>query len=111
MKPKGDTVVTNLLLLQDSVVFFGMGARILKNRDSIQIFTDQLQAFEQDYRMDGRNIILIKGGDISWKDFRISQDNMKLNLDGDLNAFNATFDNIDLSKLNALMPTGFCHYQ
>ena len=99
----GDTAVSHLFLSKDSKTYIGLGARILPTNEGVNIYPDTLLALGKDYLFDKQNPIRIMNGNVVMEHFQIYKDDMHINLDGDMNAFNVDFTNLDLTSFNILM--------
>ena len=99
----GDTAVTHLFLSKESDSYIGLGARILPTNEGVNIYPDTLLALGKNYLFDRQNPIRIMGGNVVMEHFQIYGDSMHINLDGDMNAFDVDFTNVDLTNFNILM--------
>jgi len=100
---KGDTTLSNLLLSSDSITLVGLRSRILPTDSGAFIYTDKLVAFDHDYVIDPENSVYIENKNIVLNHLVISRDSMQIDLDGDLNAFEVSLRNVDLTPLNYLI--------
>jgi hypothetical protein len=100
---KGDTTVSNLKLENDSLSILRLGTRILPTDTGVFVYPDTLQLFEYEYVTDRNNPLYIEKGNMSVDNFRISRDSMNIRLDGDMNTFDASIKNADLTLLNYLL--------
>ncbi len=100
MLTAGDTTASKLLLSNDSISILGLSTRFVLGDSGVFIHPDSLRLFENDYVTDWKNPLYLKKGNLFLEDFRISRDSMLIRLDGDLNAFNASIRNVDLTPLN-----------
>ncbi|MBL7857546.1 MAG: translocation/assembly module TamB domain-containing protein [Cyclobacteriaceae bacterium] len=101
---EGDTASSNLLVSNDSLIILGLSARILPIDSGAWVYPSALHAFRHDFLLDPKNPLFIGNKKIMLKQFRISHDSMAINLNGDLNAFDASFRNVDLRPLNYFLP-------
>ncbi len=100
---QGDTALSNLLLSNDTTELLGLRARILPTDSGAFVYADKLIAFDQDYFIDPKNSVHIGNKNIELNHFLISRDNMEINLEGDLNAFDVSLKHVDLVPLNFLI--------
>ena len=100
---KSDTAITNIFLSRDSVAYLGMGARVLRADTGFLLYPDTLLALGKHYILDKNNPVRLSGGEISMDSFQISGDSMLILMDGDMNAFDINFRNVDLTTFNPLL--------
>ncbi|MDH4058660.1 MAG: hypothetical protein OEU76_07835, partial [Cyclobacteriaceae bacterium] len=103
MRTRGDTLMSNLILSNDSVILLGFQARILPRDDGVFLYPDSLKVFDNDYFVDPKNPVFLSTKNIVLNHFQIKRDDMQITLDGDLNAFNVALRNIDLTGLNNIL--------
>lgn len=99
----GDTAVSHLFLSKDTVSYLGLGAHILPTDQGVDIFPDTLLALGKNYLFDKQNPLRILKGNVVMEDFLIYRDDMHINLDGNMDAFDVDFTNLDLTSFNTLM--------
>ncbi len=103
MLTNGDTTLADLLLSNDSITILGMQAHILSTDSGAFFYPDKLRAFDNDYFVDPENPIYIENKNLVLNHFLITRDLMQIDLHGDLNAFDVSLSNIDLTPLNYLI--------
>jgi len=102
---KGDTAIANLLLIDDSLSILNFGGRILRSADGILVYPDKLMAFNNNYSINRKNPVYIDKGNIVLDHLMVSRDDIQISIDGDVNAFDLTLTNVDVTKLNRLFAT------
>lgn len=102
-KRSGDTATSALILAKDSITFLGMHARILPADTAVILYLDELTALGKDYQLGRNNRIVLQGGNVFLDHLEVTSKERRLNLNGDLNAFQADFSNLDLTTLNVLL--------
>ncbi len=100
---KGDTALSNLAVTNDSITLVGLQTRILPVDSGTLVYFDKLLAFDKDYFVDPKNPIYLDDKNIRLNHYQISRNDTELNLNGDLNAFDVSLRNIDLTALNFLL--------
>jgi len=100
---KGDTLLSNLLLSNDTITLLGWQSHILPTDSGAFIYTDILTVFDHDFFIDPENSIHIGKNNLVLNHFLISRDSMQLNMEGDLNAFDVSLTHVDLTPLNFLI--------
>lgn len=100
---KGDTVLSNLQLSNDTITLLGWQSRILPRDSGAFIYTDTLTAFDHDFFIDPENSIHVGKNNLVLNHFLISRDSMQINLEGNLNAFDVSLRHINLTPLNFLI--------
>jgi hypothetical protein len=103
MLTNGDTTIADLLLSTDSMTFLGLQAHILSTDSGAFFYPDKLRAFNNDYFVDPKNPVYIENKNLVLNHFLITRDLMQIDLRGDLNAFDVSLNNIDLTPLNYLI--------
>ncbi len=96
----GDTAVSKILLSKDSISYLQLGARILSTDTAVFIYPDTLFAYGKDYHFEHNHPVYISNGNVKFDQFQISQEDMQISIDGDMNAFDASFERVDLASLN-----------
>ncbi|MBK8829246.1 MAG: hypothetical protein IPN60_00005 [Saprospiraceae bacterium] len=71
-------------------------------RDDVQIYPDALELFKMKYQFGWHEPVFISDSGVVFDQLLITHDGMQLSIDGDLNAFELDFKNIDLTRLNQL---------
>jgi len=102
MHTNRDTVVARLLFSRDTSAYLDFQTKLLPNRQRILIYPQALKAYDMEYRFGWHAPIMVSDSGVVFDQLVITQDKMQLSLDGDLNAFDIDFRNIDLTKLNQL---------
>jgi translocation and assembly module TamB len=105
MKTKRDTMLTDLTLSRDSSAYIDLGTRILRQEDGAFIYPTRLVAFNKEYQFDPHNGIWVNDSNVVVKNFVITSDSMHLDVNGDLHAFQADFQKLDLTLINPLIST------
>ncbi len=98
----GDTAVSHILLSKDSISYIGLAARILPTSKGINIYPDTLHALGKNYLFDKQHPISIEESKLTADHFQLYRDSMHIRLDGDMNAFDVDFRNVDLTSFNIL---------
>ena len=99
----GDTAVSHILLSKDSISYIGLAARILPTSKGMNIYPDTLHALGKNYLFDKQNPLRIEEGKLAADHFQLYRDSMHVRLDGDMNAFDVDFRNVDLTSFNILL--------
>jgi hypothetical protein len=99
----GDTAVSRFSLSKDTVAYIGLGARMLRTAEGINIYPDTLQTLGRNYFFDKENPIRIEKGKFIFDKFQLYRDSMHIRLDGDMNAFDVNFRNLELTHLNSIL--------
>jgi len=102
-KTYGDTAMTRLLLSKDSLTLLGLHNQIVRTDSGVFVYTDKLLAFNNDYLIDSKNPVHIGNNNLVFTDFQVIRDALQINLDGDLNYFDVSLKNVDLTSLNLLL--------
>ena len=100
---KNDTATSNLVLSNDSITTLSMHSRIFRGDSGVFIYTDKLQAFENDFRVDQKSPVYIDNKRVRFDQFSIARNDMEINLDGDASVFDVNFKNVDLTPLNLIL--------
>ena len=100
---QGDTAITNFVLANDSIMLLGLRTRILPVDSGRFIYPDKLIVFDNDYLTDPKNPVYINRNNVVFDHFQIAHDDMRINVDGDLNYFDVSLTNVDLTPLNFLL--------
>ncbi len=103
VKKLGDSAISTLLLSKDSLTLLGLQTRIIRTDSGAFVYPDKLRAFNKDYFIDSKNPVHIGNNNLVFTDFHINRDVMLVNLDGDLNYFDVSVKNVDLTALNLLL--------
>ncbi len=103
LQTPGDTIASHIILQKDTTQILGLNTRILASGSSYQIFPDALIVLGTTFNVDPRNPIEIRNNHIFLNDFTLGHDDMHLSLTGDSSSIKASFDHVDLSRLNALL--------
>ncbi|HEX5169917.1 MAG TPA: translocation/assembly module TamB domain-containing protein, partial [Cyclobacteriaceae bacterium] len=103
IKTRQDTATSSLLLSRDTVTLLGLQTRILPADGGAFVHVDRLTAFNNDYSVDPENSVHVGNENLVLNHFKISRDSMQISLEGDLNVFDISFSNVDLTTLNYLI--------
>jgi len=98
---KGDTAVSTVLLTRDTITLLGLRTRILPTDSGVFIYPDNLRAFDNTYFIDPEKPVFVGNNNaMAFNYFTISREAMEIGLDGNVNAFDVSFRNVDLTPLN-----------
>ena len=100
---EGDSSSSQLLVTHDTVTMLGLNVVVLRSDSGYLAYTDKLTAFNRNYNVDKQNPIHVRDGDVSADNFTITREEMKMSIDGNINAFNFNFQHVDLTPLNELL--------
>jgi len=100
---KGDTAISKLSVTNDTITTLGLQVRILPIDSGVLVYPDQLLAFDHDYRIDPQNPVYLGKNNLAFNHFQVSGDDTQINLNGDLNYFDVSVRNINLTRLNFLL--------
>lgn len=103
MKTKSDTTLAELVLSRDTSTYVELETRILRQFGGAFFYPTQLNAFDRPYHFDTHNGIWVSDSNVVVKNFVVTSDNMRLDLNGDLHAFQADFKNLDLTLANPVI--------
>ncbi len=101
----GDTAVANLQVEGDTITLLDFRTRIVRVDSGRLFYPDKLRAFDHDYFIDPEEPVYLGENHVAFDHFTISRDSMEIMLNGDLNAFDASFHNLNLALLNFLIST------
>ena len=107
----GDTTMASLLLSDDSSSVLGLGVRILPSNDGTLIYPDKFFVYDNEYSIDRKNPVYIRNKNVVLDHFMITNKAAQFSLDGDLDAFDLTLSNMDLTNLNFLLSPEFSHHK
>lgn len=99
----GDTARSNLLVLKDSLALLGLETRMLRTDSGVFVYPHKLKAFNHDFIINPKNPLFIKKDNVVFNHFQVTRDKMQINLNGDLNYFDVSLKNVDLTPLNFLL--------
>lgn len=100
MHTNRDTVAANLILSRDTSAYLDFHTRLLPINDGVQIYPDALEVYGMNYLFAWNEPVYVSDTSVVFDQLRITHEKMQLGLDGDLNAFDIEFINVDLTKLN-----------
>nr|HPH46500.1 hypothetical protein [Chryseolinea sp.] len=100
---KGDTAVSNFLLMNDTITVLGLRTRILPTDSGTFVFPDQVMALDHDYSIDRSNPVYFDSKNIVLDNFQVSREDMHIKVDGDINKFDASLQHVDLIPLNLIL--------
>ncbi len=95
-----DTVAANLVLSRDTAAYLDFHTRLLPMRDGMQVYPDALDVYGMKYQFAWNDPVFVSDSSVVFDQLLITHEDMQLSLDGNLNAFDISFDNIDLTRLN-----------
>jgi translocation and assembly module TamB len=101
----GDTAVSNLVVMGDTITLLDLRTHIVRVDSGQLFYPDKLLAFDHDYFIDPAKPVYLGKDQLAFDHFTISRDSMEIKLNGDLNAFDASLRNMDLALLNFLVST------
>lgn len=96
------TSYSDILLNRDSVYLAVIKSRLTKSEDDLYLFLDSLIAFNDAYKIDNNNPIIINKDNLSFNQFTIGREEMEMSLDGNLTNFDFEVKNLDLRRFNAI---------
>ncbi len=100
---KGRSASANLLLSTDTLTILNWQARLINADSGVVVYTDSLRAFNHDFILDPENSITIGKNTVAMNHVRISRDSVQISMEGDLNAFDVSLRNLDISALDLLL--------
>lgn len=100
---KGDTATSSLLLSKDTNVLLAIQTRIVPTDSGAFFYTNKLTTFNTEYLLHPENSVFIGDKTIALNHLQVSGDGMQISLEGDLNAFDVSLKNVDLTPLNYLI--------
>jgi translocation and assembly module TamB len=100
---KGDTAISTLTLANDTLTLLGLHTRTLTTDSGAYVYPDKLRTFNHDYIIDKQNPIFFTKNNLAFNHFTATYDDMEIKLDGDLNDFDVSLKNIDVTRLNLLL--------
>jgi translocation and assembly module TamB len=103
LRKKGKSATANLLLSADTLTVLNWQAHMVNADSGLVAYTDSLRAFDRDYILDPENAVIIGKNTVAMHHVRISRDSVEISIEGDLNAFEVTLSNLDLSTLDLLL--------
>jgi hypothetical protein len=101
----GDTAVSNFQVMGDTITLLDLRTHIVRVDSGRLFYPDKLLAFNHDYLVDQEKPVYLGKNHLEFDHFTISRDSMELKLNGDLNAIEASFRNLDIALLNFLIST------
>jgi len=103
MLTKGEIIQANLILANDSLTLLGLDTRILPTDSGALIYPNKLLFLDNEYFVDSNNPVSIKNSDLAFNHFLISRSDMEIKMDGDLDTFDISLKNVNLTPLNYLL--------
>ncbi|MBK7652371.1 MAG: hypothetical protein IPJ20_18930 [Flammeovirgaceae bacterium] len=103
MVKKDETIHANLVLANDSLTLLGLNIHILPTDSSTLIYPDKLLFLNKEYFVDSTNPVSIRNNDLAFNHFLISRPDMEIKMNGDLDAFDISLKNVNLTPLNYLL--------
>jgi translocation and assembly module TamB len=100
---QGDTALANIRLTTDSVTLFGFSAHLLPVDSGVLVYPDRLLTLNNENFIDEKSKVFVGKNNVAFDHFRISRNDMEIKLDGDLNYFDVSLNNVDLTKFNFLL--------
>lgn len=100
---QGDSALANMRLSTDSITLFGFSARLLPVDSGVVVYPDKLLTLDEENFIDEKSKVFVGKNNVAVDHFRISRNDMEIKLDGDLNHFDASLKNIDLTAFNFLL--------
>ncbi len=100
---KGDTTVTSLGVAGDTISILDLHTHIVNIDSGALIYPDKLLAFNNEYRMDMAKPIYLRKDQLLMDHVTIARDSMVIMLNGNLNAYDVSFSNLNLALLNFLL--------
>ncbi len=101
----GDTAVANLQVEGDTITLLDLRTHIVHVDSGRLFYPDKLLAFNHDYLVDQEKPVYLGKKQVAFDHFTISRDSMEIKLNGNLNAIETSFRNLDLALLNFLVST------
>ncbi|MBK7652090.1 MAG: translocation/assembly module TamB domain-containing protein [Flammeovirgaceae bacterium] len=103
MQTKGEIIHANLVLANDSLTLLGLKTRILPTDSSTLIYPDKLLFLDKEYLVDPTNPVSLRTNNLAFNHFLISRADMEIKMNGDLDAFDISLKNVNLTPLNYLL--------
>jgi translocation and assembly module TamB len=103
MVPKDEIIQVNLMLANDSLTLLGLKTRILPTDSSTLIYPDKLLFLDKEYLVDSTNPVSLRTNNLAFNHFLISRADMEIKMNGDLNTFDISLKNVNLTPLNYLL--------
>lgn len=100
---KRDTALADLLLVNDSITLLGFNSKIIRMDSGMLTYPEKLTVFNRNYTLESQKPVYIGKKNVAFDHFRIARDRMELKLNGDLNYFDVSLTNVDLTPLNFLL--------
>lgn len=98
-----DTAISNFLLSTDTSTLLGLQARVVRIDSGAWVYPDKLKAFDHDYLISTRKPVFIGKNNLAFDHLKVSRDSMEIHVTSDLNGFEVTLKNLDLTPLNFLL--------
>ncbi|MDZ7647181.1 MAG: hypothetical protein U5K54_08385 [Cytophagales bacterium] len=94
---KGEIIQANLILANDSLTLLGLDTRILPTDSGALIYPDKLLFLDNEYIVDSKNPVSIRNNEVAFNHFLISRSDMEIKMDGDLDTFDISLKNVNLT--------------
>lgn len=99
-----DTAIANLQVINDTLTVLSLSTRINRTDSGALLYPRKLHVARFDYSIDADNPVLISKDNARFRNFLIKRNNTEIGLNGDLNAFDVTLRNLDVTAVNYLLP-------
>jgi len=100
---KGDTAASNLWLSTDSITLLGLSAHLIPVDSGLLVHPDKLITLNKENLIDKTGPVFIGKNNVAFDHLRISRNGTEIKLNGDLNYFDVSLKNIDLTAFNFLL--------
>lgn len=99
-----DTAIANLQVINDTLTVLALRTRINRTDSGALLYPQKLHVARYDYSIDPENPVLISKENARFSNFVVKRKNTEIGLDGDLNAFDVTLRNLDVTPVNYFLP-------
>jgi hypothetical protein len=103
LRKKGTAASTALLFTLDSLTLLHWQAHLVTADSGVVVYTDSLRAFDHNFILDPENTVIIGKDNVTMKHVTISRDSVLISIEGDLNTFQASLNNLDLTTLDIVL--------
>ena len=99
----GDSAISSIQLVKDSLLLLGLKALVIPADSAVFVYPLEMAAFGKEYSIAKQSRVYFNKENMFFDDFSMEHEAMRLNLKGDMNAFEADFSKLDLTTLNVVL--------
>ena len=102
----GDSAISSIQLVKDTLLLLGLKALVIPADSAVFVYPLEMAALGKEYSIEKQSHVYFNKGNMAFDDFSMAHEAMRLNLKGDMNAFEADFTDLDLTTLNVVLFPG-----